>query len=121
MSVAVNSLDEFQHHLARMMRRAGHRTENVGIATLTLIGGILWMKDAGPIEIRTHQGEMTSLFWVILGGERYIFKYDVHLRRLEVRSGSGSGDLLLGVSDETDPKEIMAFLRHLGSERSRTP
>ncbi len=71
------------------------------------------MKDPGPIEIRTHKGEMTGMFWVALGGERYAFKYDAHLRRLEVRSGSGSGDLLLEISEETDPAEIMAFLRHL--------
>ena len=97
-----------------MMGRTGHHAGDVGIAVLTLAGGILWMKDPGPIEIRTHQGEMTGMFWVTLGGERYTFKYDVHMRRLEVRSGSGSGDLLLRVSDETDPGEIMAFLRHLG-------
>ncbi len=114
MSVSVHSLDEFQRYLSRTMGRTGHHAGDVSIAVLTLAGGILWMKDPGPIEIRTHQGEMTGMFWVTLGGERYTFKYDVHMQRLEVRSGSGSGDLLLGVSDETDPGEIMAFLRHLG-------
>src|SRR3712207_4865365 len=100
MSVAVHSLDEFQHYLLRMMGQTGQSAGHVSAAVLTLAGGILWMKDSGPIEVHTHRGEMTNLFWVALGGEKYAFKYDAHLRRLEVRSGSGSGDLLLEVSDE---------------------
>ena len=114
MSASVNSLDELQQYLARITGRASQQAGDISAAVLTLAGGILWMKDPGPIEIRTHKGEMTSMFWVPLGGERYAFRYDVHLRRLEVRSGSGSADLLLEVSDETDPGEIMTFFRHLG-------
>ena len=114
MSVPVNALDELQHHLSRMMGRGGRQAGEVSAAVLTLAGGILWMKDPGPIEVRTRKGEPTSMFWVPLGGERYTFKYERHLRRLEVRSGSGGADLLLEVSDETDPGEVMAFLRHLG-------
>ena len=114
MSVPVNSLDEFQQYLSSVMGRTGQRAAEIGAAVLTLAGGILWMKDPGPIEVRAHKGEPTNMFWVTLGGERYAVKYESHLRRLEVRSGSGSADLLLEVSDETDPGEVMAFLRRLG-------
>ena len=113
MSVSVYSLDEFRHYLSHMLGRPGQPVGDISTAVLTLAGGILWMKDTGPIEVHTHRGEMTNLFRVTLGGEKYAFRYDVHMRRLEVRSGSGSGDLLLEVSDETDPAEIMAFLRRL--------
>src|SRR3954447_585288 len=94
-------------------RRPRSRLPVAGIsaAILTLAGGILWMKDAGPIEVRTHKDELTNMFWVSLGGERYAFKYESHLRRLEIRSSSGSGDLLLEVSGETDPAAIVAFFR----------
>ena len=106
---------ELQRYLWRMMGRTGQQTSDVSAAILTLAGGILWMKDAGPIEVRTHKDELTNMFWVSLGGERYAFKYESHLRRLEIRSSSGSGDLLLEVSDETDPAAIVAFFRHLGT------
>jgi Integron cassette protein VCH_CASS1 chain len=114
-SISINSLDELQRYLWRMMGRTGQQTSDVSAAILTLAGGILWMKDAGPIEVRTHKDELTNMFWVSLGGERYAFKYEGHLRRLEIRSSSGSGDLLLEVSDETDPAAIVAFFRHLGT------
>ena len=115
MSISINSLDELQRYLWRMMGRTGQQTSDVSAAILTLAGGILWMKDAGPIEVRTHKDELTNMFWVSLGGERYAFKYESHLRRLEIRSSSGSGDLLLEVSDEADPAAIVAFFRHLGT------
>jgi hypothetical protein len=114
MSVSVDSLDELRHHLSRMMGRTDQRAADVSAAVLTLAGGILWMKDPGPIEVRTHKGGLPNMFWVTLGGERYTFKYESHLRRLEIRSSSGSADLLLEVSDETDPGEIMTFFRRLG-------
>ena len=115
MAVAVHSLDEFQHHLLRLMRRTDRSAGDVGAAVLTLAGGLLWLKDSGPVEVHTRGGgETPSLLWVALGGTRYAVKYDAHLRRLEVRSGSGSGELLLGVADETDPAEVLAFLRRLG-------
>ena len=114
MSVSVNSLDELQHYLAYMLGRTGQQTGDVSAAILTLAGGILWMKDPGPIEVHTHKGELTNMFWVTFGGERYAFKYESHLRRLEIRSGSGTGNLLLEVSNETDPGEISAFFSRLG-------
>ena len=113
MSASADSLDEFRHHLSRMMGRTGRDAGDVGAAVLTLAGGILWMKDPGPIEARAHGGGVPTMLRVPLGGERYVLRYDVHMRRLEVRSGSGSGDLLLGVSDETDPGEVMSFLLRL--------
>ena len=113
MSASADSLDEFRHHLARMMGRTGRDAGDVGAAVLTLAGGILWMKDPGPIEARAHGGGAPTMLRVQLGGGRYVLRYDAHMRRLEVRSGSGSGDLLLGVSDETDPGEVMSFLLRL--------
>ena len=113
MSVSVDALDELRHHLSRMMGRADRQAGDVGAAVLTLAGGILWMKDPGPIEARAHGGGAPTMLRVQLGGGRYVLRYDAHMRRLEVRSGSGSGDLLLGVSDETDPGEVMSFLLRL--------
>ncbi len=113
MSASADSLDEFRHHLSRMMGRTGRDAGDVGAAVLTLAGGILWMKDPGPIEARAHGGGAPTMLRVQLGGGRYVLRYDAHMRRLEVRSGSGSGDLLLGVSDETDPGEVMSFLFRL--------
>jgi hypothetical protein len=52
--------------------------------------------------------------WASLGGERYLFRYDSHARRVEVRRGAGSGEPLLGVADETDAAEVMAFVAALG-------
>jgi hypothetical protein len=52
--------------------------------------------------------------WVSFGGERYLFRYDPHARRVEVRRGAGSGELLLGVADGTDPAEVVAFVATLG-------
>jgi hypothetical protein len=51
--------------------------------------------------------------WVSLGGERYLLRYDPHARQVEVRRGSGSGELLLGVADGTDPAEVVAFVDSL--------
>ena len=113
MTASADSLDEFRHHLSRMMGRTGRDAGDVGAAVLTLAGGILWMKDPGPIEARAHGGGAPTMLRVQLGGGRYVLRYDAHMRRLEVRSGSGSGDLLLGVSDETDPGEVMSFLLRL--------
>jgi hypothetical protein len=46
--------------------------------------------------------------------ERYLLRYDPHARQVEVRRGSGSGELLLGVADGTDPAEVVAFVATLG-------
>jgi Integron cassette protein VCH_CASS1 chain len=110
MSVPVNTLDKLQQYLAPVMTgRAGPYAGEVGPAVLTLVGAILWRKDPGPVEVRAP-----GMAWVSLGGARYLLRYDPHARRVEVRRGSGSGELLLGVADETDPAEVMAFVATLG-------
>ena len=43
-----------------------------------------------------------------------LFAWRQQLQRLEVRRGSGSGELLLEVSEGTDPGEAVAFPRRLG-------
>jgi hypothetical protein len=106
MPVPVDTLDELQRHLAPVLTgRAGPQAGEVGPAVLTLLGAILWRKDPGPVEVRAP-----GMAWVSLGGERYLLRYDAHARRVEVRRGAGSGELLLGVSDTTDPAEVMAFV-----------
>jgi hypothetical protein len=110
MSVPVNTLDKLQQYLAPVMTgRAGPYAGEVGPAVLTLVGAILWRKDPGPVEVRAP-----GMAWVSLGGARYLLRYDPHARRVEVRRGSGSGELLLGVADGTDPAEVMAFVDTLG-------
>jgi hypothetical protein len=106
MSVPVDTLDEFRRHLAPVMTgRADPRAGEVGPAVLTLIGAVLWRKDPGPVEVRGP-----GMAWVSLGGERYLLRYDPHARQVEVRRGSGGGELLLGVADGTDPAEVVAFV-----------
>ena len=106
MSVPVNTLDELRQHLAPVMTGcAGFDANKVSPAVLTLLGAILWRKDPGPVEVRAP-----GMAWVSFGGERYLFRYDPHARQVEVRRSSGSGELLLGVADATDPTEVMAFV-----------
>jgi hypothetical protein len=110
MPVPVTTLDELRQHLAPVLTgRADPEVGEVGPAVLALIGAVLWRKDPGPVEIRAP-----GLAWVSLGGERYLLRYDPHARRVEVRRGSGSGELLLGVADGTDPAEVVAFVATLG-------
>jgi hypothetical protein len=110
MPVLVDTLDELQQHLAPVLTgRADPEVGEVGPAVLALIGAVLWRKDPGPVEVRAP-----GMAWVSLGGERYLFRYDPHARRVEVRRGSGSGELLLGVADGTDPAEVVAFVATLG-------
>ena len=110
MPVLVDTLDELRRHLAPVMTgRADPEAGEVGPAVLALMGAVLWRKDPGPVEVGGP-----GLAWVSLGGERYLFRYDPHAWRVEVRRGSGSGELLLGVGDETDPAEVVAFVATLG-------
>ena len=110
MPVLVDTLDELRRHLAPVLAgRAGPDGGQVGPAVLTLLGVILWRKDPGPVEVRAP-----GLAWVSLGGERYLLRHDPHARQVEVRRGSGSGELLLGVADGTDPAEVVAFVATLG-------
>ena len=110
MSVPVATLDELRQHLAPVLTgRAGPDAGQVGPAVLTLLGALLWRKDPGPVEVRAP-----GMAWVSLGGERYLLRYDPHARWVEVRRGAGGGELLLGVSDGTDPAEVAAFVATLG-------
>ncbi len=109
MPVLVDTLDELQRHLAPVLTgRAGPDAGKLGPAVLALVGAVLWRKDPGPVEVRAP-----GMAWVSLGGERYLLRYDPHARRVEVRRGAGSGELLLGVADETDPAEVVAFVATL--------
>ena len=109
MPVPIDTLDEFQQHFLQVMGRAGPHAGKVGPAVLALVGAVLWRKDPGPVEVRAP-----GLAWVSLGGERYLLRYDPHARQVEVRRGSGCGELLLGVADATDPVEVVAFVATLG-------
>ena len=110
MPVAVTTLDELRRHLAPVLAgRAGPGAGQVGPAVLTLLGALLWRKDPGPVEVRGP-----GMAWVSLGGERYLLRYDAHARRVEGRRGAGSGELLLGAGEGTDPAEVVAFVATLG-------
>src|SRR4051812_50190423 len=110
MSVPVNTLDELQQHLAPVMTgHAGADTGKVGPAILALVGAILWRKDPGPVEVRAP-----GMAWVNFGGERYLFRYDPHARRVEGRRGSGSGELLPGGAGGPHPARGKGVVNTLG-------
>ena len=109
MPVLVDTLDELRRHLAPVLAgRADPEAGAVGPAVLALVGAVLWRKDPGPVEVRAP-----GLAWVSLGGERYLLRHDPHARQVEVRRGAGSGELLLGVGEGTDPAEVVAFVDSL--------
>ena len=68
MSISINSLDELQRYLWRMMGRTGQQTSEVSAAILTLAGGILWMKDA--VLSDNHLGRSATT--ILAGGEGLI-------------------------------------------------
>src|SRR4051794_41558130 len=117
MSVPVNTLDKLQQYLAPVMTgRAGPYAGEVGPAVLTLVGAILWRKDPGPVEVRAP-----GMAWVSLGGARYLLRYDPHARRVEVRRGSGRGELPPRGARETHPAQGLAVRATPGRQKGPRP
>lgn len=89
MPITISDVDTLKEYLEGVMARSEHHGPNVGGIALALAGAIVWRKDSEPIEV--HAGRtMThgTVLWVVIGGQKYAFKYNHRTRAIEMRLGS---------------------------------
>jgi len=109
----VRDLNVLKEYVTAVIERADHHATAVNEIVLALVGGIVWRKDADPIDVHTKEGEMKNVMWVKIGGERYAFSYNHEMGNIEIRKGSIQGEVLHSFSNHTSVYEVKEVFEKL--------
>lgn len=113
MSQSVEEVADLQEYLHGVLNRADHHADNVNEVVLTLVGLILWQKDAEPIRVMTRDGKPTNVLWVHIRGVKYAFSYDHASQTIAMRSDSLQGPLIRSFSNKDTASTMKDFFSSL--------
>jgi len=113
MPLTVADLDTLEIYLSGVMNRSEHHADTVGAVALTLIGAILWKKDAEPIEVKTYDGKPANILWVQIGGRRYALAYNHKKACIELRDRTLTGATIAEFDNDAPATEVYRFFEEL--------
>jgi hypothetical protein len=114
MPVAINDVATLKQYIEGIMARAEHHGPNVRGIVLALAGAIIWRKDPAPIEV--HEGRSMAhgtVLWVVIGGQRYAFRYSHATGEVQMRLGTVKGNVLHAFSNATPIEQVEQIFRSL--------
>jgi len=109
----VTDVDKLAEYIRGVIDRADHHATSVDQIALAVAGAIVWRKDAEPIEVMAHDGEMKNVLWVRIGGSRYALSYNHLAGTIEVRRGTTRGAVLESFSNANSAGEVKTFFEGL--------
>jgi hypothetical protein len=95
------------------MERADHHAGSVNEIALAIAGAIVWRKDAEPIKVMAHAGDMKNVLWVKISGQRYAFSYNHQSGAIEIRDGSTHGPVLHSLTNATALSDLRKIFQGL--------
>jgi len=113
MPTPVRDVDLLQRYLEGVMIRADHHAGSVNEIALAITGAIVWRKDADPIEVMAHDGDMKNVLWVKISGQRYAFSYNHKSGAIEIRQGTTRGAVLHSLTNATPLSELRRIFQSL--------
>jgi hypothetical protein len=114
MPETIQTMDQFQNYLNRVMERAEHHGQNVSSVLLALAGAVILFKDASTnVEVRSYLGQTANVLWVTIRGRRYAFRYNHNPPSVEIRLGSAKGTVQHTFTNQTPLGEVLDVMREL--------
>lgn len=113
MPTPVTDVDLLQKYLEGVMERADHHAGSVNEIALAIAGAIVWRKDAEPIKVMAHAGDMKNVLWVKISGQRYAFSYNHQSGAIEIRDGSTHGPVLHSLTNATALSDLRKIFQGL--------
>ncbi len=113
MPTPVTDVDILKQYIGGVVDRADHHAKNVNEITLALVGAIVWKKDAEPIKVMAHKGEMKNVLWVKINGVRYAFSYNHHNKSVSMYRDSVQGMLVYSFSNDTPLSKVREVFESL--------
>jgi hypothetical protein len=95
------------------MFRADHHASNVNEIALAVAGAIVWRKDAEPIEVMAHAGDMKNVLWAKISGKRYAFSYNHQAGTIEIRRGTTRGTVVQSLTNSTSLAQVRSIFQSL--------
>lgn len=109
----ITDIDVLRNYLGGVMDRADHHAQDVNEVALAIAGGVVWRKDAEPLEIMTRDGEMKNVLWFKVKGKRYALSYNHGTGQIELRQNTTQGNVIASFSNamtNTQVRQIFANL-----------
>ncbi len=113
MPTEVRDLNVLKKYITGVIGRADHHAPGVNEIVLALVGGIVWRKDAKPIDVHTKDGEMKNVMWVRIGGKKYAFSYNHEAGEIEIRKRTIQGKVIHSFSNDTPVSEVKEVFEKL--------
>lgn len=113
MAKTVDDLSVLTRYIRGVLHRANHHAKSVDAIALTIAGAVLWRKDADPLEVKEHGGEMANVLWVCIGGRRFALAYNHEDETIEVRRHTIRGEVLAAFNNESSARDIKDFFGNL--------
>jgi hypothetical protein len=108
MATTVTEIEVLRQYIGGVMARADHHANGVDEVALSLIGAILWRKDADQ-EIKV----LVNVLWVYISGVRYAFSYNHDTGEIEMRDGSTQGPVKYTFSNLIDAASVKGIFETL--------
>jgi Integron cassette protein VCH_CASS1 chain len=116
----LTEISALQRYLSGVVNRAEHHAPQVRGIAFTLIGAVIWCKDASPaIEVKIYDGQTANVLWVWICGKRYAFSYAHASGTIELRQDNMRGDVLHSFDDTTSVSEVFDVFEKLKSDDER--
>lgn len=107
----INTIDEFQQHVYKMLKKPSERNVEVLSVMLKLAGVIMLYKDPGvPLTIWGGQERIGHPIRVQMGQQRYVFRYDSAKKSIDMLQGSLQGNNYVTFSSDTSIRDLIDML-----------
>jgi Integron cassette protein VCH_CASS1 chain len=113
MPTQIADIDRLQEYLEGVLSRADHHANNVSEIALSLVGSIIWRKDAAPIQVMDHNGKLKNALWVSINGSKYVFSYSHEEGAIQIRKETLRGNVVHSLTNSTSAAELRSIFEGL--------
>lgn len=108
MAKAIQTITDLQTYLNGVLDRSNHHANRV-TETVYLVAGIILAKHnpSKPITAMTYEGNLTNVFWVYIGENRYAFSYCHEEEVILIKDKTIKGDVLFKINMNTKASAII--------------
>jgi hypothetical protein len=114
MPVELNSIDELNSYLTRVIDRARHHAHEIQDIILTLAGAVILEKDRGePLSAGSYRGNVANVLRATIRRQQYVFSYNHDEQRVDIKRGNARGEIVGSFDNHDSAREVARLFGQL--------